>query len=143
MIEELKQHALDSGFNRLGGEISTQAMTIDQWDAALTGVVGNATDATDTSNLLKTTSGQAVPHYADEIPPFDITVTFQNEYGQRAVLVVYACEILNEGSGYSIDSVASEKEYTFVARRIDYLRNPDKLDTSSSVANTILNAVGL
>ena len=63
------------------------------------------------------------PVYADEILPFDITITFANEYGQRAVLVIYGVELLNEGCGYSIDSVTSEKAYTFVARRIDYMKS--------------------
>ena len=126
IIEELKEHAENSGFTRLGGELSTQAMTIDEWDSAMTGIVENSAGADETSDLLLAQSATASPHYADEIPPFDITISFQNEYGQRAVLVLYGCELLNEGSGFSIDSVASEKEYTFVARRVDYLRNPDK-----------------
>ena len=42
-----------------------------------------------------------------------------DEYGQKAVMVIYGCEILNEGSGFSIDSIITEKACTFVARRID------------------------
>ena len=37
-------------------------------------------------------------------------------------MVIYGVELLNEGSGYSIDSVTTEKAYTFVARRMDYLQ---------------------
>lgn len=36
-------------------------------------------------------------------------------------MVIYGVELLNEGSGYSIDSVTTEKAYTFVARRIDHM----------------------
>ena len=49
----------------------------------------------------------------------DITISFANEYGQKAKIVLYGVEILNEGSGFSIDNVTSEKACTFVARRVD------------------------
>jgi hypothetical protein len=81
----------------------------------------NGTTAGKVSDLV----GKYTPIYADEILPFDITITFANEYGQRAVLVIYGVELLNEGSGYSIDSVSTEKAYTFVARRIDYMKSLD------------------
>ena len=45
--------------------------------------------------------------------------SFVNEYGQKACMVIYGCEILNEGSGFSIDTIISEKACTFVARRLD------------------------
>ena len=52
----------------------------------------------------------------------DVTISFANEYGQKAMLVIYGVEILNEGSGFSIDNVTSEKACTFVARKVDYMR---------------------
>ena len=52
----------------------------------------------------------------------DVTISFANEYGQKATLVTYGVEILNEGSGFSIDNVTSEKACTFVARKVDYMR---------------------
>lgn len=126
LLEELQEHAANSGFSRLGGEISTQALTIEEWDQQMNDIVGSAVGTEAASDLLAENASTATPHYADEIPPFDITITFQNEYGNRARLVIYACEILNEGAGFSIDSVTSEKEFTFVARRVDHLKNPDK-----------------
>lgn len=62
------------------------------------------------------------PFYADEILPFDITVTFSNEYGQTSVQTIYGVEILNEGSGFSMDTLVTEKSYTFVARKIDPMK---------------------
>ena len=67
--------------------------------------------------------GKYAPVYADEILPFDISITFANEYGQKAVLVIYGVELLNEGSGFSIDNVQSEKAYTFVARRVEPMKS--------------------
>jgi hypothetical protein len=58
------------------------------------------------------------PVYSDEIPPFDITINFLNEYGQSAKMTLYGVEILNEGMGMSIDDITTEKACTFIARGI-------------------------
>lgn len=60
----------------------------------------------------------ALPYYADQIPPFDISITFLNEYGQSAVRNLYGVELLNEGSGASMDDVVIEETMTYVARDI-------------------------
>lgn len=59
------------------------------------------------------------PHYADEVPPFNITITFQNEYGHASSMVLYGVEITNEGMGLSVDDITTEKAMSFVARSID------------------------
>lgn len=59
---------------------------------------------------------ESVPYYADQIPPFDVTITFANEYGNAAVRSIYGLEILNEGSGASMDDIVIEETMTFVAR---------------------------
>ena len=59
------------------------------------------------------------PKYSDEIPPFDITINFLNEYGQASKMTIYGVEILNEGMGLSVDDITTEKACTFVARGID------------------------
>ena len=56
--------------------------------------------------------------YEDQILPFDITITFQNEYGQMAVQRIYGVEILNAGSGLSVDDIVNEMQATFVARTL-------------------------
>lgn len=56
--------------------------------------------------------------YADQLPPFDICMTFANEYGQSAWQKIYDAEILNEGSGVSVDSIVMERQLTFVAKRL-------------------------
>lgn len=104
-------------------ELGQDYLSIDAWDAAMNeyaGRPGNEAPSTNkgVSDLLVKTE----PVYADEILPFDITITFANEYGQKAVLVIFGVEILNEGSGFSIDSVVTEKAYSFVARRLDYMK---------------------
>ena len=60
-----------------------------------------------------------VPKYSDEIPPFDVTINFLNEYGQSSKMTIFGVEILNEGMGMSVDDITTEKACTFVARGID------------------------
>jgi hypothetical protein len=58
------------------------------------------------------------PWFSDQIPPFDITLVAANEYGSAATMRIYGVEILNEGSGVSIDDIVLEHQMTFVARTI-------------------------
>ena len=68
----------------------------------------------------------ATPVYADEILPFDITITLSNEYGKKAKITLYGVELLNEGMGFSIDSTTTEKAYTFVCRSVDSMEAVDE-----------------
>ena len=56
--------------------------------------------------------------YVDQILPFDVTIIAANEYGQSAQMRLYGCEILNEGSGFSIDDIVIENQMTYVCRTI-------------------------
>ena len=67
---------------------------------------------------INTDSSWQPPWYPDQIPPFDIVLTAANEYGQVAQMSVRGVEILNEGSGISIDDIVTEEQMTFVAREI-------------------------
>lgn len=71
--------------------------------------------------------------YADMIPPFDVTLTFANEYGQAAFQKIYDLDILDESSGVSVDSIVMEKEMGFVARRISPLMEGVYFRDSSGV----------
>jgi len=85
-----------------------------------------------------------VPYYADQIPPFDITITFVNEYGQAAVRSIYGVELLNEGSGASMDDIVIEETMTYVARELGpmyTIKVADDLDNRPSDLN--LNLDGL
>lgn len=93
------------------GPYNPQSM--DEWDRK------EATTGTAVNDFF----GSAAVTYSDEIPPFDITITFANEYGQKAKMAIYGVEILNEGMGLSIDDITTAKACTFVARSIDPLVN--------------------
>jgi len=56
--------------------------------------------------------------YADQIPPFDVTITAANEYGAAMIMRIIGVEIINEGYGVSVDDMNSEQQMTYVARAI-------------------------
>lgn len=60
----------------------------------------------------------AKPNYLDQVMPFDITITASNEYGAFAKMQIHGVEILNCGSGMSIDDITTDEACTFVATRI-------------------------
>ena len=110
-------------------------MSIDNWDkymsnlASPNGFVGGGETGGTVADLV---NDSATPVYADEILPFDITISLANEYGQKAKITLYGVELLNEGMGFSIDSVTTEKAYTFVCRSVDSMEivgdeNPGKI----------------
>ena len=108
---------------------AAQFISIEQWDAYMSNLAtsegGNGEDNIIgfTKNLI---TDDAKPKYADEILPFDITISLANEYGNKAVTVIYGVEILNEGIGFSIDAPTSERAYTFVARSVDTMTPIDE-----------------
>jgi hypothetical protein len=63
----------------------------------------------------------AAPWYSDQVLPFDVTLAGNNEYGAATAMRIYGIEILNEGSGVSIDDAVSEMQATFVARYVQPL----------------------
>ena len=131
LLEEIGTHKM-SKFKANGEEWlrkekdAARFISIQQWDEYMSdlansqsgqnGVVGYGKD------LVR---DDAKPKYADEIYPFDITITLANEYGAKATTVIYGVEILNEGIGFSIDSPTSERAYTFVARAVDTMKPID------------------
>jgi hypothetical protein len=61
----------------------------------------------------------AMPWYSDQILPFDVTLAGASEYGACTAMKIYGVEILNEGSGVSIDDAVTEMQATFVARSVE------------------------
>jgi hypothetical protein len=77
-----------------------------------------ASPPTNVANNLSDSWQQASAWYVDQILPFDVVIVAANEYGQAATMRVYGIEILNEGSGFSIDDIVIENQMTYVARTI-------------------------
>lgn len=116
-------------FHRVGGTLNTKAVTIEEWDkqmeSNMNAVSNSGTTTGDAVARTKAVATPEMPVIADEIPPFDITISMANEYGKAAVLVIYGVEILNEGMQFSADVIQSQKACTFVARRIKSLEAVD------------------
>ena len=73
-------------------EYDTRFLSMDKWDDYMTNAaLDNAGQPDEYTNAL--VNDQAQPVYADELLPFDITISCANEYGQRAVTVMYGVEI--------------------------------------------------
>jgi hypothetical protein len=71
--------------------------------------------------------------YADMIPPFDVTLTFANEYGNAAFQKMYDLDIMDESSGVNVDSIVMERQMSYVARRISPLMEGVYYRSSSGI----------
>ncbi len=68
----------------------------------------------------------AEPAYSDQVLPFDITLAGANEYGAMCACKILGVEILNEGSGISVDDAVSEGAGAFVARAVEPVQTRGK-----------------
>ena len=122
-----KYKANDAAF--LADKNAAQFISIEQWVAYMSDLASNKDTAGQVGTIGATNNlvtDEAKCHYADEILPFDITISLANEYGNKAVTVIYGVEILNEGIGFSVDAPTSERAYTFVARSVDTMTPVDE-----------------
>lgn len=71
--------------------------------------------------------------YADQIPPFDITVAACNEFGIQARCVIHGCELMNEGWGMGIEDRQADMQTTYLARAVT--RWTASRDEGSGVSN--------
>jgi|688.fasta_scaffold09194_5 hypothetical protein len=85
---------------------------------------------------------------ADMLPPFDIILTFFNEYGQGSKMKIFGVTIVDEGQTISIDDLIVEQTYTFMARGIQPMvklttevpnstRDPELVARDISISNNI------
>jgi len=63
-------------------------------------------------------TGKFFSPLADMLPPFDIALTFFNEYGLGAKMKIYGVTIVDEGTTMSVDDLITEQVYTYMARGI-------------------------
>lgn len=75
-------------------------------------VVGGADPNTATTNNFFSASSD--PWYADQIPPFQLSVVAANEYGAISTMKLFNVELLEEGSGVGIDDIVIEEQYSFI-----------------------------
>lgn len=90
----------------------------------------------DNSDLSALGIELANANYSDQIPPFTISLTSMNEYGSLSAMHILGVELINEGSGVSIDDIVTESQMTFVARGILGWRPMNVSGTSANVDNS-------
>lgn len=71
------------------------------------------------------------PLKSDEIPGFDITVNFLNEYGQSSQLTLFGVHLISEGQTMSVEDMITENTMEFIALDIDLMK-PDSVEEHSS-----------
>jgi hypothetical protein len=59
----------------------------------------------------------------DELPPFNVTITFMNEFGYVARMAIYGVTIIDEGQTMSIDDMITENVMSYMARDIELMNN--------------------
>jgi hypothetical protein len=57
----------------------------------------------------------------DEMPPFDVTITFKNEYGQSSSMSILGVTIVDEGQVMSIEDMLTENTMSYMAMDIDLM----------------------
>ena len=99
------------------GLIGSYTVVDSAWSAFNT--AGSPTGGTTPRNAaLSNYREQKAPEYADQILPFDVHISFTNEYGKAAKKSLLGVEIMNEGSGISIEDISLDSQYQFVARKV-------------------------
>lgn len=58
----------------------------------------------------------------DQLPRFDVTMTFSNEYGSASVMVIHGVEIISEGATMSIEDLITENVVEYIAQDITPMR---------------------
>lgn len=69
----------------------------------------------------------------DQIPPFNIIITFNNEYGDVATMGIYGIRIVNEGATFSIDDMITEQTNSYIASDIDMLHKGPPFRKSKTI----------
>jgi hypothetical protein len=72
---------------------------------------------------------------ADELPPFDITISMANEYGVQARMVIYGVRLVNEGQVMSVNDIYTENTYQFVATDLESLTDQDGYSSYNQLKN--------
>lgn len=77
----------------------------------------------DLVNRVANAYGERKLRYADELPPFNITLTMVNDYGAASTCHINGVVIINEGTGWTMDDLTNEIAFTYVAREVTPLES--------------------
>jgi len=77
-------------------------------------------------------------YIADQLPPFDVTIAFANEYGSVSQMNIYGIEFVTDGMTFSVEDLLTEEVMQFVCRDIDVMTS--KGNVPLSLAQRGMNA---
>ena len=81
-----------------------------------TGIGNIDSEAGSAASTVAKKSMQA--YYHDQIPPFDVKLIASTERGHGAIMEILGMEILNCGSGVSVDDITTDESCTWIAVNI-------------------------
>lgn len=91
----------------------------------------------------------AIPYLADytnirpdELPPFDVLITFANELGQSATLMIYGASFTDETTTFSVEDIFTENVLTFMARDIRHMKSGEQVINRSVSFNAATELLG-
>jgi hypothetical protein len=79
-------------------------------------------------NYVRNPTDRTTSPLPDQLPPLDLILLFQNEYGNKSLVRLYGVEFLDEGSVYSINDLYSECTMQYVARDMDQMVAYEELE---------------
>ena len=89
-----------------------------QASATYAATVGNVNLSTSLPRLL-----------SDDLPPFDVTVTMANEYGDVAKMMIVGVEIVDWGNTMGVDDMFIEETMSYMAQNVVPI-HPDSLSAN-------------
>ena len=72
-------------------------------------------------DYVRNPSDRTTSPLPDQLPPLDLILLFQNEYGHQSIVRLYGVEFIDEGQTYSINDLYSECMMSYVARDMDQM----------------------
>lgn len=81
------------------------------------------TAAIDATKALSNLVGQQPVRYADQLAPFDITISLVNDQGSASVASVRQITIVSQGIGWSMHELESDMVYQYICRYYEPLQN--------------------
>lgn len=72
-------------------------------------------------NYIRNPNDRKSSPVPDQLPPIDLILLFQNEYGHKSIMKLYGVEFIQEGQIHSIQDLYSENTMQYVARDMDQL----------------------
>lgn len=89
------------------------------------------------SNAVEVNKTSMQAYYHDQIPPFNVKLIASTERGHGAVMEILGMEILNCGSGVSVDDITTDESCTWIAVNIIPWHSQTYNDPSENQGSTV------